>query len=433
MLGVATAWGQAPRAGGVRLGQFTWQSTNQTDDLRLENGLMKGTCMGFDPYIEAQANLDAGTVKTLSIKMAITGGSDGQVYWSPASEERSIKFTLIPDARMHTYIVPVATVATWRGRIGTLRFDPCSEPLAKFEIASIEIGPAPQPKLEPWYLGPDEIVMLEGASLPLSVIAVNTGGTAQDGVSLSAGVTGAVTAGAADAQPVKLAVGEKTAPRVFTLKAGKAGAGGVKLSIGGQGGVDKAIAVTVVAAPAAGAAKAAATNVLGTFAPEGSSEWIIPHGKFTAVEGAAGAKGIAVEVDGQAQIVLGTKTAAPSEFVVTSAAKGNLTAMVRYEDAKGNRFGAAYAVPAERAEVRLPVSPAAGEVTVTGIDVMGKGTFQVFALQTGAAKADAPSVVLHGKAFFRNESPAVEGYIAEIRTPFALEIKGRPRRSWPSN
>ena len=112
VLGVSVAWGQAPRAGGVRLGQFTWQSSNQTDDLRLENGLMKATSMGFDPYMEAQANLDAAAVKTLSIKMAITGGSDGQVYWAPWSEPRSIMFTLIPDGRMHTYIVPVATVPT---------------------------------------------------------------------------------------------------------------------------------------------------------------------------------------------------------------------------------------------------------------------------------------------------------------------------------
>jgi hypothetical protein len=86
----------------------------------------------------------AGDVPTLYVRGAWhTHDTLAQLFWrppaSPFTEQRSVRFRVVNDGRMHTYAVPLSGQPLYSGTVAQLRFDPvcCSESDSLVELASI--------------------------------------------------------------------------------------------------------------------------------------------------------------------------------------------------------------------------------------------------------------------------------------------------------
>jgi hypothetical protein len=70
-----------------------------------------------------------------------------QLFWrapgTPFAEQRSVRFRVVDDGRMHTYAVPLSGQPLYSGTVAQLRFDPvcCSESDSLVELASISWRP----------------------------------------------------------------------------------------------------------------------------------------------------------------------------------------------------------------------------------------------------------------------------------------------------
>ncbi|MCL4215569.1 MAG: hypothetical protein KJ052_00970, partial [Candidatus Hydrogenedentes bacterium] len=70
----------------------------------------------------------------IEFDMQLTGpvpdNARGQLFWSAnghsTTEAASVTFPLQTDGKMHTYRLDLSGHPRWRGRVGMLRFDPCS-------------------------------------------------------------------------------------------------------------------------------------------------------------------------------------------------------------------------------------------------------------------------------------------------------------------
>ncbi len=103
----------------------------------------------LDPAIHAKfGNLQANRCGTVKVRMKITlpegeivGKDHVQLFWSspilPMSESTSCSMPVILDGEYHEYIFPVSDVRTWKGKIETLRLDPCNQKGARVEIDRI--------------------------------------------------------------------------------------------------------------------------------------------------------------------------------------------------------------------------------------------------------------------------------------------------------
>jgi hypothetical protein len=83
-------------------------------------------------------DMDPNTVSGVKLRMKITGGKAGQIFWITEeeknwSEERSAKFNLIPDGEFHEYIIDLSKEKGWTGHIRQFRFDPTDAP-AEIEL-----------------------------------------------------------------------------------------------------------------------------------------------------------------------------------------------------------------------------------------------------------------------------------------------------------
>ncbi|MCS6860200.1 MAG: hypothetical protein NZT92_07765 [Abditibacteriales bacterium] len=100
-------------------------------DLRTENGLLKGTATGVDPYMERYAvDVDGSAVKTIRLRLKVSAGGGAQFYWitqqSPGwAEDKAVHFPIIADNQFHEYVLSVGKHPLWNGqRITTIRLDP---------------------------------------------------------------------------------------------------------------------------------------------------------------------------------------------------------------------------------------------------------------------------------------------------------------------
>ena len=89
----------------------------------------------------------ADDVPSLVISAAYrTSGTEGQLFWSVPhqgfSEERSIRFTTIPDGHYHTYTLDLASSPAYTGTITGIRLDPSNglDSAGIVDIASITAG-----------------------------------------------------------------------------------------------------------------------------------------------------------------------------------------------------------------------------------------------------------------------------------------------------
>lgn len=103
---------------------------------------------GEDPVLlgPPAMGLQAAGVRAISLRMAVSAGKEGQLFWSTApkyfwSEEASLRFRLIADGKMHEYLIPVGDHPRWTGTIDRFRFDPTDAP-AHVEIDWLHTIPA---------------------------------------------------------------------------------------------------------------------------------------------------------------------------------------------------------------------------------------------------------------------------------------------------
>jgi len=83
-------------------------------------------------------DMDPLKITGIKLRMKITGGKAGQIFWITEeeknwSEERSKSFQLLPDGEFHEYEINLSKEKNWKGRIRQMRFDPTNAP-AEMEL-----------------------------------------------------------------------------------------------------------------------------------------------------------------------------------------------------------------------------------------------------------------------------------------------------------
>jgi hypothetical protein len=108
-----------------------WVALSCLGPLRIRDGALQADIVGEDPYLAAPAiDLAPDSVQTLVIRMSLTCGTFGQLYFTAAdtnasAEEMCIHFDVVPDGQLHDIRIKVADHPLWRGhRITSLRLDP---------------------------------------------------------------------------------------------------------------------------------------------------------------------------------------------------------------------------------------------------------------------------------------------------------------------
>jgi hypothetical protein len=124
------------------------QAVNQLEDLAVAAGSLQLRSTGTDPYfhLPLQSTFEAEDTPQIEIRMNVSAGFIAQLFFAPEggviSEENSLVFEIVPGGQFHTYIIDLASVPTWTGRIRDLRLDP-SDSVAEIEVDYILILSSP--------------------------------------------------------------------------------------------------------------------------------------------------------------------------------------------------------------------------------------------------------------------------------------------------
>jgi hypothetical protein len=122
-----------------------WRAQSGLGPLRIVDGRLTAQIVGDDPYLTAPPiDLAPDTVKTIVVRMRVTCGSFGQLYFradgvDAAAEEMCVRFPVTSGPDVREYRIPVGDHPLWKGRrIVGLRLDPehGASP-GQVEIASI--------------------------------------------------------------------------------------------------------------------------------------------------------------------------------------------------------------------------------------------------------------------------------------------------------
>jgi len=119
-----------------------WVAEHDVEGLAATEGHLRGRIIAGDPYlVRRNLAVEGDGCRMLMIRMRVTGGRMGQVYWttetSPAfAEDKVVRFNLHPDGKFHEYRIAVAEHPLWHGqKITALRIDPNNgAPGSEFEI-----------------------------------------------------------------------------------------------------------------------------------------------------------------------------------------------------------------------------------------------------------------------------------------------------------
>jgi hypothetical protein len=122
-----------------------WSGLRDLGPLRIENGALKAKIVGDDPALAAPPiDLPPDSVKTVVIRLRVTCGRFGQLYFRAAdrqetAEEMCVRFPVKPGPALQELRIPVASHPLWKGhRIISLRLDPeHGEAPGSMEIESI--------------------------------------------------------------------------------------------------------------------------------------------------------------------------------------------------------------------------------------------------------------------------------------------------------
>jgi len=108
-----------------------WSPVNQIDNMTSEEGVMKGTATGGDPYMHrARVKVDGNLYRTIKVRSRANTGNGIAIYWitedSPDwAEDKVIHLRLYPDNEFHEYIFEVGKHKMWAGKkITGIRLDP---------------------------------------------------------------------------------------------------------------------------------------------------------------------------------------------------------------------------------------------------------------------------------------------------------------------
>ncbi len=129
-----------PTAPKVSAWQFThgtegWRHMMGVTGLAARDGALRFRTTTHDAaVVVSTGGLRAKKFARLVIRMRLIGeipeGDHGQLFFSVAgramTEPTSVRFPLARDGKTHTYAVELKANPRWRGRVSTLRFDPCS-------------------------------------------------------------------------------------------------------------------------------------------------------------------------------------------------------------------------------------------------------------------------------------------------------------------
>ncbi|MFQ6097586.1 MAG: glycoside hydrolase family 99-like domain-containing protein, partial [Armatimonadota bacterium] len=126
-----------------------WSPMMGITDFKAQGGAITFRTSSNDPALLAgPCSVAAREHPFVAIRMKIDGleyaGEKGQLFWATptvaASEATSVRFDLIGDGKYHIYVLPVGENNRWRGRITSLRFDPCSHAGAQVSIDEIRLS-----------------------------------------------------------------------------------------------------------------------------------------------------------------------------------------------------------------------------------------------------------------------------------------------------
>ena len=108
-----------------------WRGQRDLGPLRIENGVMTARIVGDDPGLAVPpVDLAPDSVKTIVVRMRITCGKFGQLYFQAEgskanAEGMCVHFDIIPDGQLRDVRINVGSHPLWRGRrITRLRLDP---------------------------------------------------------------------------------------------------------------------------------------------------------------------------------------------------------------------------------------------------------------------------------------------------------------------
>jgi hypothetical protein len=119
-----------------------WFPANDLAVFQVANGLLTTQAVGGDPYMTRnRMRVDGSSVRTIVVRMAVTGGTGAQFYWgtedAPGFDEtRVVQFEVKPDGELHEYRLDVGDHSQWKAHTTTaIRLDPTNgAPAAKIRI-----------------------------------------------------------------------------------------------------------------------------------------------------------------------------------------------------------------------------------------------------------------------------------------------------------
>jgi hypothetical protein len=123
-----------------------WSAGHAMSPVQVSGGMLRSRVIAEDPWLYGPATLiDAGKLKTLAIRMRLTAGEGGQVFWAipggGMAPERSATFPLQGDGQFHEYTIDLAKAPSWKGYVVQLRIDPGSAVGAEVEIDYVHLQP----------------------------------------------------------------------------------------------------------------------------------------------------------------------------------------------------------------------------------------------------------------------------------------------------
>ncbi len=108
-----------------------WSGQRDLGPLRIEGGVLKAEIVGVDPALVAPPiDLPPDSVKTVVIRLRVTCGRFGQLYFGAAdskafAEQMCVRFNVKPGPAFQELRIPVGSHPLWKGhRIVSLRLDP---------------------------------------------------------------------------------------------------------------------------------------------------------------------------------------------------------------------------------------------------------------------------------------------------------------------
>lgn len=120
-----------------------WSGMMGVTPLASRNGCLSFETTSNDPAVQTSTRgLVARTAPSLRVRMRIEGpvreGERAQLFWSSGgaamTEATSVDFVVAADGGWRTYEIDLSRHPRWRGRISTLRFDPCATREARVQI-----------------------------------------------------------------------------------------------------------------------------------------------------------------------------------------------------------------------------------------------------------------------------------------------------------